>query len=495
MTLKAVIGLDMGSTNIKVLVATLDGEELFVLSNPSPWTTAAGGYTEMSATDTIGSVFDLLSRAGTQLEAQYGDHRIIGVGVSGMAEGGVLLDEDGVVAAPIIAWFDPRGGDEILATPQEFREEFAGRTGLPVGPIATIAKLLHLKSTGIELTGKRWLNIPEYVAHVLGGRPMTEYSLASRTGLLDQDNGEPWQAAFDLLGVMEDFLPERCSAGDAIGKADHPSLPANFHGAILTIAGHDHLVSAVAAGATSSDQLYNSMGTAEALVRILDAQLPFEARERLALAGINSLRHVIPGKHVLLAGTKAGLLMRRVFQMLGISDASGRQAIDEATMALPVEGHIASGSIEVTGARNNDGVLQVRVNGDGVSPAELFTATLLHGNDMCVELIEVMDREVASATSSLLTGGWARMQSVSRARRLVLPQVSNSAHSEDTAFGAALFAAYAADHANGNEPNDSAERFTRFAADFCGTTTRTASAHQTADQTTSPEPLTRGASS
>lgn len=475
MTVDVAIGLDMGSTSIKVLAATLGGGELLVLHNPSPWRTIDHDCTEMSADDVLESVFDLLHRAGTQLEKHHGDYCVVGIGVSGMAEAGVLLSSDGVVAAPIIAWFDPRGAIEIRATPQRFQDEFSGRTGLPVGPIATIAKLLYLKGTGVELSGKRWLNVPEYVAHVLGGQPRTEYSLASRTGLLDQDNGEPWRAALDLLAVDDDFLPERCNAGDALGVARHPSLPAGFLGAALAIAGHDHLVSAVAAGARSSDQLYDSIGTAEALVRILDEQLPFEARERLALAGVNSLRHVMPGKYALLAATKAGLLMGRAFQVLGISESSGRQALDEATMALPVEGNLAPGSIEVTGARNDDGVMRVRVNADGASPAELFTATLLHGNDMCAELIEAMNLEVPAATSCLLTGGWARMKSVSRARGRLFPHTSNSHRTEDTAFGAALFGAYAAEQRGVVAP---ADRFARFAAEFCGSAPATA-AHQT----------------
>lgn len=466
MTTLAVVGLDMGSTNIKVLVATQGGEELFVLSTPSPWTTRESGHTEMGAADVTASVLEILQQAGVRLRELPGEHRVTAIGVSGMAEAGVLIGGDGSAAAPIIAWFDPRGEQEILATPDAFRAEFAGRTGLPVGPIATIAKLLHLKGTGVGLTDKRWLNLPEYVAYILGGRPATEHSLASRTGLLDQDTGRPWPAALDILGVGDDFLPEPCSAGDAIGHVGHPMLSDIFRGATVTIAGHDHLVSAVAAGAMSSTQLYNSMGTAEAIIRILDTQLSFEARERLAVGGINALRHVIPGKYVLLAATKAGLLMRRVFQMLGISDAAGRDTIDAATLALPVHGMLIDG-ISVTGARNDDGVLRVRVNSDGASPAELFTATLLHGNDMCAELIEVMNREVPAATSSLLTGGWAGMSSVVRARQLVLPRVSKSAHREDTAFGAALFAAYAATETGVHEHEEATDAFIRFAAAFC----------------------------
>ena len=133
----------------------------------------------------------------------------------------MLLDAAGTALAPIMAWFDPRGAAQIVATPEEFRAEFPGRTGLPVGPLASIAKLLHLRDSGIELAGTTFLNVPEFVVHALGGPRVAEYSLVSRTGLIDQDDSTPWQAALDVLGVAESILGARVSAGEAVGAEHH----------------------------------------------------------------------------------------------------------------------------------------------------------------------------------------------------------------------------------------------------------------------------------
>ncbi|AZS38311.1 Rhamnulokinase [Microbacterium lemovicicum] len=437
-----VAGLDMGSTSIKMLVATLTGEEVLVVSRRSPWTNLEGGRAEMSLDRALDVVRELAAEADRRLTADGRTYRILALGISGMAEAGALLDAADRPAAPIMAWFDPRGAEEILAAPAAFREEFPGRTGLPVGPLASISKLLHLRGQGIALAGRTFLNVPESIVRGLGGPRVAEFSLVSRTGLIDQDDSSPWDAALEVLGVGDGILGERVGAGTALGPLTDEGMPAAFRGAALTVAGHDHLVSAVAAGATDSGQIYDSMGTAEALVRVLDETLPFAARERLALAGINTVRHVLPGKHVLLAGTKSGLLMRRVLQLLGIGEESGRAALDAEVMRAPVGGSLAHGGVSVDGARNDDGVLKIVADSDGLSPAELFTAALLHGNDVCAELMAVMDREVAAPTSTLLTGGWSSMAGVVRARELVLPAVTVSTHDEGTAYGAALFAAY-----------------------------------------------------
>ncbi len=149
----------------------------------------------------------------------------------------------------------------------------------------------------------------------------------------------------------------------------------------------------------------------------------------------------MPGKHVLVAGVKTGLLLRRALLASGVSDRAGRDEMDAAVLALPLEGALPAGAVEVSGARNDDGVLRVTMHADGVTPAEIFAAVLRHSNDEIAALIRAMDREVAPATHATLTGGWAGMASVVRARAAVLPDLTASTREQETAYGAALIAA------------------------------------------------------
>ena len=397
----------------------------------------------MDADDLIATLRRLLHAVADELGALLpeGDAVVEAIAISGMGETGILVDRDSVPVAPGFAWFDPRGQQQIDVLPRHLRTQFAGRTGLPPGAQVPVAKLLHLRESGLELRGLRWFNLPEYVAASLGARKVSEYSLASRTGLIDQDTGDPWREMLDYLGVNDDFLPPLVDAGTGLGTATANWLPPAFLGARVTVAGHDHLVSAASGGAIPHDRYHVSMGTAEVLLRVLDEPIPFEARERLAGSLINSVRHVVPGKHVVVAGVKTGLLMRRALQLCGITDRVGRDQLDDVAHALPLEGRLSSDAIEVRGARNDAGVLSLTVRADGVSPAELFNAVLRHGNDEIRLLVDAMDDVIPAARSTLLTGGWASMRSVQRARSDVLPQVTVSQRDQDTGYGAALFAA------------------------------------------------------
>ncbi len=438
---RLVAGLDLGSTGVKVLVADQDGHEVLVCQRPTPWLDGDSGTTTMDANTLAQTVRSLLGDAADLLVERRGaGASIASIALSGMGETGFLVDEHGHAVTSGFAWFDPRGREQVDRLPEPLRHEFAGRTGLPLGAQVSVAKLLHLRDGGTELAGRRWLNVPEFVATVLGVDPVTERSLASRTGLIDLDTGAPWPELLDHLGVTADFLPRLVDAGTVLGAVSDATVAAPFHGALVTVAGHDHLVSAVSGGRFDATSYHVSMGTAEVLLRAVDGPLTADARTRLADHLINCVRHVVPGQHVLVAGVKTGLLMRRVLRLSGVSDRAGRDLLDELAMSTPLQGVLADGAVEVTGARNDDGVLGLTVRADGVDPGELFNAVLRHGNEEIRLLIEAMDREVPPARSALLTGGWAEMASVQRARAAVLPAVTVSARSQDTAYGAAMFA-------------------------------------------------------
>ena len=431
-------GIDLGSTGIKMLVVDADGVEITSRQVPTPWRAAAGGATEMDAAALLNAVRALLDQIDRALDGRT-SAPFTAVAIAGMGETGMLVDDSGSAVAPGFAWFDPRGAAQAAAFPKKVRAEFAGRTGLPLGAQVTVAKLAYLRDEGVGLGGRRWLNLPEFVAASLGGESALEYSLTSRTGLLDQDTGEAWPEMLDTLGIDETFLPGLRGGGTPWGTVD-PSWGARMAGAAVTVAGHDHLVAAAANGTLENDGYHVSLGTAEVLLRVLDAPLGFAARQRLADALINEVRHIVPGKHVLVAGAKTGLLLRRALQAAGISDRAGRDDLDAAVMALPMAGALPPGAIDVAGARNDDGVLRLVLHTDGATPAEIFGAVLRHSNDEVSALIAAMDRELPPATHATLTGGWAGMASVRRARAAVLPDLRVSPRDEETAFGAARIA-------------------------------------------------------
>ena len=255
-TADVVIGMDIGTTSAKAVVRPVwqpvSRRGARYVEQSTPWRTGNRGQTEIAPYRLLDVAVELIGQAVRAAEAAWGPVRVRGIGVAGMAESGVLLDGTGRPAAPVIAWFDHRGGPEIERTGREtpeFAAAFERTTGLPWSSQASIAKLLWLRASGCPAgPASVWLSVPEWIVFGLGGDLVREPSLASRTGLIDQGTGGLWPGAAAVAGLSARILPDERPAGSPAGRLRHDGVDSRAAGAVLTVAGHDHPVAAVGAG-------------------------------------------------------------------------------------------------------------------------------------------------------------------------------------------------------------------------------------------------------
>src|SRR6185437_2712795 len=165
---------------------------------------------------------------------------------------------------------------------------------------------------------RRWLNVGEWVVRGLGGREVTELSLASRTGLFDLHERAPFADAIAWTGLPEDLLPEPILAGTPAGTTGN--APPGARGAVLTVAGHDHLAAGVGVGVVAPGDVLDSCGTAEALLRVVAPPLDADAIERVVAAGPSVGWHVGDGRQAILDGLWSGLAYKEVLDALGVGD-------------------------------------------------------------------------------------------------------------------------------------------------------------------------------
>ena len=258
------VGIDVGTTACKAaVVRASDGTEVAHGAARTPWTVVPTGA-ELPPAKLLDAA--LAATAAALERAPSGP--VIGVGVTSMAETGVLLDRHGRPVAPAIAWHDARGQAEAARLATDLgAERFSAHTGLPVRPLFSIAKYAWLRANHPEVSDAvRWLGVAEWVVHGLGGEQVAELSLASRTGLLDLQRRVWWEEACAWASAPPGLLADLVQAGSPAGRASGDRLP-RLAGATLTVAGHDHLSASVGAGATWPGDLFDSCGTAEALIR------------------------------------------------------------------------------------------------------------------------------------------------------------------------------------------------------------------------------------
>lgn len=391
------VGVDFGTTACKAGVVDLDGVEITHARVPTPWRRVDTGA-EIDAAQLV----DTTRTAIEQAVEKAGGGQVLGLGVTSLAETGVLLDGDGVPVAPAIAWHDSRGEDEVRRIRTELGDRFTTSTGLPARPLCSISKYLWLRSHHPDTAaGRRWLNVAEWIVHRLGARQAAELSLASRTGWLDLGSHTWWDDALALSGAPPGFLPDPVQAGTHLGAAT--GGPAWLEGAALTVAGHDHLCGAVGAGAVDEHVVYDSCGTAEAFVGQLAPPATVEQVLRLVRQGITVGWHVIPGRHALLGAQRTGLGLQRFLDLLGV-DRSGLPALDEAALAAPADA---------------DGLAVLDVDADtaaltGIgrspSPGLLWRAALNAVATGAAAIPRAMEAERGAGHEIVVAGGWARSE-------------------------------------------------------------------------------------
>jgi sugar (pentulose or hexulose) kinase len=440
------LGFDLGTTVTKVSAVADDGRRLLDHSVATAWRESEGRV-DRSPASVVEAVELLLGRVAADLEP---GTTVRSVGFTSMAEAGVLVDAAGREQSPVIAWYDPRGSDHAAALPPALRDAFPAHTGLPVSHVASLFKLLHLRDEGLDLRGLQWLSVPEFVVLRLGGRRVAELSLLGRTGLLDVHTNRPWLPALEHLGVGPDLLPEIVAAGAPAGtvRDDHPVVA--LRGAVLTVAGHDHAVAAAATGCGAPGSALDSFGTAEAyLASASHVPEPAVVRD-LALRGISVYPHTVRGATGFIGGTRTGLVLKRVQQVLGAEHDPARSELDAATLAL-APGDTAD--VTVTGYAMEDHAVDIHLGSEAHTPAHVWRAAIDGGTARGRRLLATLREAGVPVERLVVAGGWTRMRSVLAARQDLAPVVEVSAVDQPGTWGAARFGAWAALHADDAGPD------------------------------------------
>lgn len=177
----------------------------------------------------------------------------------------VLLDENDHLIGEAVAYRDERTNgmysvaDRIMAPDAVYR-----RTGIQRQPFNTIYQLLALKREHPEqlAQAKSFLMIPDYLAFLLTGTKVNEYTNATTTCLLNARTQQWDQVILDAFGIPSDMFCKVVMPGTDLG----PVLPAieqtlGYAPHIIAPATHDTGSAYLAVPARDDDAVFLSSGT------------------------------------------------------------------------------------------------------------------------------------------------------------------------------------------------------------------------------------------
>lgn len=184
------------------------------------------------------------------------------IAVDGWAVDYVRLDDNGQPIASPFCYRDER----TLAIEQDLHQKISVErlhqiTGVRASRINTLYQLCA--DTAAGKPSQRWLNLPEYMLTRWGAEPVSEYTIATHTQMVDLQT-RAWSAEIEAVAEIEHrHMPRLVEPGTCLGKLSGPlaALPAFHDTALLVPACHD-TASAIAGIASAGDEwAYISSGT------------------------------------------------------------------------------------------------------------------------------------------------------------------------------------------------------------------------------------------
>src|SRR4051812_26412973 len=193
----AVLGIDLGTSSVKVVIANLEGDLIGQADGAYPVSSPRPGWSETDPDEWLSSTTTAVRTALAQTDVE-----ILAIGFSGQMHGVVAADRSGAPLRAAMLWSDSRAIDQ-LASYEGLAVPVRARLANPLSPGMAGPMLAWLRqhepdvyrATGWALSPKDWLRSR------LTGQFATEPSDASATLMYDLVN-DSWDLdVLDVLGL------------------------------------------------------------------------------------------------------------------------------------------------------------------------------------------------------------------------------------------------------------------------------------------------------
>lgn len=215
--MKYVLGVDLGTSAVKVILVNQKGEIAAEATRPYPLSHPAPGYSEQNAEDWVTGSIESIKEIMDSGVVNATD--IEGLSFSGQMHGLVLIDEAGTPLRPAILWNDVRTTAQCNKIKDVLGSELLTSVKNPALEGFTLPKILWVQENEPEIFAKAttFLLPKDYLSYRLTGAIMMEYSDASGTLLLDLPTNTWSKSICDKFNLNFDLCPPLVGSDDQVG--------------------------------------------------------------------------------------------------------------------------------------------------------------------------------------------------------------------------------------------------------------------------------------
>jgi rhamnulokinase len=219
---------------------------------------------------------------GLRLAACEASGPIDSIGVDGWAVDYVRVDGEHKPLQDPFCYRDPR----TVRIPAQFwktlpAERLYAITGVQMLRFNTLYQLIADHHGGLP-DGRCWLNLPEYILCSLGGRPVSEFTLATHTQLVSATNRAWSPEIFRAAGLDQSKAPELVPPGTIVGQVtgELAQLPEFRNTQLIAPSCHDTGSAVAGIPHSGDDCAFISSGTWSLVGTVLDRPCLSEAAFR-----------------------------------------------------------------------------------------------------------------------------------------------------------------------------------------------------------------------
>lgn len=256
------IGVDLGTSAVKLLLMNEKGEIQNIVSKEYPISFPKPGWSEQNPTDwwngTVAGIRELVQDCNK--------NEIAGLSFGGQMHGLVILDENDEVIRPALLWNDGRTSKET-----EYLNEVIGRENLSryTANIAftgfTAPKILWIKNNEPENFARiKKIMLPkDYLAYKMTGCHCTDVSDASGMLIFDVKNRCWSREMLDICGITKNMLATVYESYECVGTlTDAAAGELGLTNRVKVAAGAgDNAAAAVGTGTVGNGSCNISLGT------------------------------------------------------------------------------------------------------------------------------------------------------------------------------------------------------------------------------------------
>lgn len=256
------IGIDLGTSAVKLLLMGGDGTICNVVSREYPIYFPRSGWSEQRPEDWWSAVQDGLKALLTGFDAK----QVAGISFGGQMHGLVMLDAEDRVIRPAILWNDGRTAEQTAWLNDTVgKETLSACTANIAFAGFTAPKLLWVREKEPENFARiAKIMLPkDYIAYQLTGVHSTDYSDASGMLLLDVEHKCWSEKMLELCGVEKSWLPALFESYQPTGTVK-PALAAQLGlepNCVVAAGAGDNAAAAVGTGTVGEGRCNVSLGT------------------------------------------------------------------------------------------------------------------------------------------------------------------------------------------------------------------------------------------